>query len=843
MQREKPQSPNKEESLVPQIELLLGELVENTSAVWGPLVARWAVNQLGRWSVEWERAISGPNATLEERVAGWLKCEPVRAMANLTVSCVAHDADNTVAALLEASVQNGPVLNWLVAHVGCSFPATIINRVLSLGLRSFVNATSSSHASHQLASVDMILSHLAERYFLEVQSEVQAVLLSSFVEPPTNLSKAVVPFLLQLANANRSKTVLGALTSFLPKIMQQQSIPSLANQLSWWIPKYFPNSDSLIDLLVHLLLDTGSAVTCEIICLLIQGSLSSSSSLHGSFCCQLLHFLLIELDTVAHARRHLTPMKPIVPLLTSLGKERKEKKGAYMTVAELIDWAVESDKELAIRRLAQILIYVIMEQGPESASFIFKNALFSKAHSSNAMQNSLFLLHCIQNAVVKHQSKYNAPTKTLVKVQGDNIHWNLNVEQLNSCLKKWQLLLVGGRLNKSPSCEALTTACMQNISKLSKLINVPSVSSATLEIISQLPLEKPISISQLFSLAHAIIFYFFSSLQNSFKTEEKIRHINFCNRILAQLSHSSLGHSLIVRLLFECSFSEEWSYLFGAKMGSVLKAKKISSFHLLEANQQFDSWVRLPQSHNTIFHAGKISSKASVIKETKRNLNKGEILVNCQLLLNLLALTCRTQGASQGATTIALLLVEYVSPDIMFNGFPWPEENIKFTFERDLAIKKTFATFPIAWHYLEYVARCRPALCYCSVLVRALTAALTAFWNTCTRPLAVQAPDHLLATKKLLEVIIVGEFLPKPFSILPQMVEQLAPYEVVLILQDVWAYLRDNTPSPDRWVLSVNGVHTRSMDAIDPRYTDRCRKLIHVHIAKFGHLLPLMLKS
>lgn len=166
-----------DEGLSGQLEGLLGDLLESTPGVWGPLVSQWAVEQLGRWSVEWANTVVGRgDATLEEVVAGWLSCSPARTLASLTVVCVAHDPDTAVAALLDASAASGPALDWLVAHVGCSFPATVISRVLALGLRSFASCHGRP-PEHQLASVNKILSHLADRHLPDIRRSLHAILL------------------------------------------------------------------------------------------------------------------------------------------------------------------------------------------------------------------------------------------------------------------------------------------------------------------------------------------------------------------------------------------------------------------------------------------------------------------------------------------------------------------------------------------------------------------------------------------------------------------------------------------------------------------------------------------
>ena len=49
-----------------------------------------------------------------------------------------HSDENTegcISALLETSVVHAPHFDWVVAHLGSCFPATLINRVLALGLK------------------------------------------------------------------------------------------------------------------------------------------------------------------------------------------------------------------------------------------------------------------------------------------------------------------------------------------------------------------------------------------------------------------------------------------------------------------------------------------------------------------------------------------------------------------------------------------------------------------------------------------------------------------------------------------------------------------------------------
>lgn len=79
---------------------------------------------------------------------------------------------------------------------------------------------------------------------------------------------------------------------------------------------------------------------------------------------------------------------------------------------------------------------------------------------------------------------------------------------------------------------------------------------------------------------------------------------------------------------------------------------------------------------------------------------------------------------------ISLLLVEMISTDVMYNGLPFPDEEFtKVTMERDLLIRRSFTTSPILWALLGFIATHRPALCFSSVLLRALCATCLHQWR------------------------------------------------------------------------------------------------------------------
>lgn len=151
---------------------------------------------------------------------------------------------------------------------------------------------------------------------------------------------------------------------------------------------------------------------------------------------------------------------------------------------------------------------------------------------------------------------------------------------------------------------------------------------------------------------------------------------------------------------------------------------------------------------------------------------------------------------------MSLLLVEMVSTDVMYNGLPWPDEELftKVTMERDLQIRRTFRNAPILWGIMGLVAAYRPALCFTSVLLRALCASVLHQWRakTVDKYLTVENNVELYeVTKKLLEILSMGQLLPPPLSYLHTVIEHLDAPEIAVVLKEcIWNYMKDNVPSP-----------------------------------------------
>ncbi|KAI4503561.1 hypothetical protein M0802_000964 [Mischocyttarus mexicanus] len=79
------------------------------------------------------------------------------------------------------------------------------------------------------------------------------------------------------------------------------------------------------------------------------------------------------------------------------------------------------------------------------------------------------------------------------------------------------------------------------------------------------------------------------------------------------------------------------------------------------------------------------------------------------LLIDVIKACCSNQESEQypvnldALTMVSLLLVELVSPDVMYNGLPWPDE--EFTIILIMFLRKEliiFILFAIQFRYFQY---------------------------------------------------------------------------------------------------------------------------------------------
>lgn len=90
---------------------------------------------------------------------------------------------------------------------------------------------------------------------------------------------------------------------------------------------------------------------------------------------------------------------------------------------------------------------------------------------------------------------------------------------------------------------------------------------------------------------------------------------------------------------------------------------------------------------------------------------------------------------------------------------------LQVTIERDLQIRRKFKDVPLLWTLLELTAWYRPALAYCSVLLRGIAATVMANWNT-------------EEGVSLVNIMALGQLLPPPLASIRDILSVLEPHQV-----------------------------------------------------------------
>lgn len=137
------------------------------------------------------------------------------------------------------------------------------------------------------------------------------------------------------------------------------------------------------------------------------------------------------------------------------------------------------------------------------------------------------------------------------------------------------------------------------------------------------------------------------------------------------------------------------------------------------------------------------------------------------------------------------LLVETITPDVMFNDMVWPDEDfLKVTIERDLLICKKYESHCILWDLTELVAE-HGLLRNCSVLIRALLALQLTYWASGTSS-EVPEREPLEATQRLIALLAKSGLIPEvPFKYMPQVLPHLTSWEIFCVANDLWKLIRD----------------------------------------------------
>ncbi|XP_077645720.1 integrator complex subunit 5 [Lonchura striata] len=824
----------------------LAELVAANPRAWAPGVAAWASELMGQLSSKYAgRPGVPPAASLNELLQLWMACPATRALLDIYSQCLAAMAgscpDACVDALLDTSVQHSPHFDWVVAHVGSSFPATIISRVLSCGLKDFCAhgggggggeaAALGDKRAPKMASVVGILGHLASRHAGSIKQELLRMFRESLGSAREH-HKATVPFLLQLALL--SPALLATVSAELVDALQPPVLNQLHQHFSA-LPR--DELEATAGVAVHLLCHASAGALRTLRFLLATAAPASVIAAPGpalregvrEACERLLQLLLLHLQKLVHGRGGAGPAEAAarpVPFLEALRPH----------VRELCQDALRLERRRGLWQ-QQLLALLAVHSAPHGAA----EALFFLLALARTPEELALApqLRAGLRAVLPD------PLPAAVAAAVAQIHaGRLPEPQLAQLLRNLALLLQPREPEGEPGEPALGAALARHLPDLAQLLlhPRPEVAEAACRLLAACPLPRALPPAHLLPAVRAAVRRFFAGLRRGDAAAPAPGA-----RLLARLSAvSPAAAKAVLAQLVEAALGGRDAELFGEAEpdgrgeAAAAAAPGAAPASLLDDNRRLAGGPSAAGGVWSVFHGGVIGRGRRAAGGGARR-GAEELSRNTQAFLSLLLRCCR--GAAVGAEAakaVAAALVEAVCPEAAGAELAWPPEELaRATVERDLRILRRFRRQPLLFPLLRLVAGGRPALCYCSVLLRGLLAGLVAHWDACRAGSTAASPWHLRASCALVALLAEGSLLPPVLGNMHELFPELAPFEVHLLLLSVWGYLRDNSPLPQKFTFQPRlGAFRRDFgrDADLGKHLAVLHSVLHRNIHRLGRM-------
>ncbi|KFZ54583.1 Integrator complex subunit 5, partial [Antrostomus carolinensis] len=846
------------EEIVQETERLLTEFLQTNPKFWAPLVSSWSIDLMGQLSSKYAGRHGVPHSSnLNELLQLWMSCKATRTLMDIYTRCLASMVggcpDSCVDALLDTSLQHSPHFDWVVAHIGSSFPNTIINRVLSShgpsskdfgahgpsskdfgpptkdfgghgpSSKDFPGSGSSTDLifpdkrAPKIASVVGILGHLSSRHSTSIKQELLRMFHESLGPTRDHHQKATVPFLLQLALM--SPSLLGTISTELIDSLK----PNVLNQLhQHFLTLPREDLENMLTILVHLISQTSTGAY-RILQFLVNTAMPASVitqpglSLHDGVrdaCDRIIQLLLLNLQQLVYHRptSHFseTFSRP-VPFLDSLRSHLRE----------LCVETLRLERKRCLWQ-HQLLSLLALYSAPHCATdALFYLLTLAKTPEELTLATQLYavlsssLVDLLPSTVKTCVAQIHAGS--LPEPQISQLCHNL------AAILEWE----GPEGSATIMAVQLTTILPRYLHDFAQLLLHPNsgVAEAACLLLSVCPFPRAVPPAHLFSLIRAAVHQFFWLLRHPDAT-------NLCHsdRLVTRLSAvSPAAGKTVVQQLVEGALRPGNAQLFGATVEKHLHEDVVgldgstgntgntgnsgNNVSLLDINRRFTANVHFSGGVWSVFHAGVIG-KGLKPTWTREEPTWEHSTRNIHLFLALLLRCCRrhhpgdhdpspyplTDVHPEAAKAVAAALVENLCPEASGGELMWPpEDQSRGTVERDLKICRRFRDHPLLFPILRLIAAGRPALCYCSVLLRGLLGSLMAFWDSCRDLKTVAWPWHLQASCWLVSCMAEGSLVPPVLGNMQEIFPHLAPFEVHLLLLSLWDYLRENHPLPQKF--------------------------------------------
>ncbi|RVE67349.1 hypothetical protein OJAV_G00102070 [Oryzias javanicus] len=849
------------------------------------------------------RRVAPHSASLNELLQLWMSCASTRSLMEAYSQCLAAMLawcpDACVDALLDTSVQHSPHFDWVVAHIGSAFPGTIISRVLACGLKDFcshgakdqgplIMGMDKGNRIPKIGSVVGILGHLAAHHSESIRKELlrmfqESLSPSSPLSPTSSstswesspqLRRSAVPFLLQLAAM--SPNLFGAVSAELVEQLRPPILLQLQALLQV-LPK--EELENMLGLAVHLISQspTGGARVLKFLAdtatpasVIISGPTPSPHEGVREGCDRLLQMLLLHLHKLVFNRSDGAEVSPhtsassqpqrVIPFLEELRSH----------VAQLCAETLRLERKRHLW-LHQLLCLLAVYGGPSVATETLCQLLTQARNPEElalAWQLHTTLSSCMVGlipAAVAH-SVAQIHTHTLGPRQLKQLLLNLSIAIQSQDEER------RGAAAQSSMAVQVGSAVSGHLHDFCPLLlhSDAAVSHAAARLLSCSPLPRTSSPAHLLLLSRAAVTHFFVALRKRVEAGNVGRDgaqageaVNCSVLILSRFAaYSPLTLKAILQQLAEGALHKGNADLFGGQVadmsGAPVTNPSVSSdlgASLLDINCRFGTSVNFSGSVWSVFHAGVIG-KGLKHRTALQQPDPAGVIRNVQTLLEVIVQCCTSSGLNgtpspsdpeeplpinaEAAKVLAVTLVENVCPDVANGELSWPpEEHARTTVERDIHIRRCFEAHPVLFPLLQVVAAGRPALCYCSAVLRGLMATLLAHWEASREASTTDSPWHLQASCLLVSCMGEGQLLPPVLANVHEAFPHLNPFEVRLLLLAVWEYVRGNGPLPQKFVFSSDkGMFCRdfSRDGDVARYVAPIHSVLHKNIDRLGHL-------
>ncbi|XP_072940558.1 integrator complex subunit 5 isoform X2 [Epargyreus clarus] len=820
---------------------MIGPELCNLGDAWAPFIGPWCIKLI--MDIATTKA-NLPNALLQST-------EPVRVLLDITTQNLTLLNSEERAKCIDMML-DCRACSWAVGWVGRAEPALVAPRALALGADA----------------ARAVLAHLANHP--PALLHVRAALLDLFHEAIREDSVAekkrdVIPYLLNLAS--KSDIVLKALIQDIDNTLTDEVVDRLCTICAY--QRYSGAWEGVGPATLVPLLQR-SDVHCFLLLL--------KHAQRNLFCRQLLEYLLQKLEFES-----LFPDQPL-QLLTSAAEE------IHILRDKLLD-----GNQLEQYSIARVLILVCYNQPSEFVSTISYLLQYSRDDKTLAL-----LVRIISGTITMHvpndSPDINMDTERYQEYITTGVEYGLrdamiSDTQIKKCfvegtvpedqktylhfyclniikLLRWEATGRVSHLRTRPISRAAGTALPAlgaALREYAALLRArPAATTATLpdmptchalaQVLDRIDLTgtvtPPPSVEAIIKVVQATVKYFFRCLHEE-DIMQKMTGVQTACRLLRKLClPGKLARAVALRELLETAALRE-DELFGSRPvvpDTVPPRDWTDDDLLVHLNQKHGPITQLTQSHTSVFHAGIIGKGVRKTSERSDDTIPPILTTNNELLMGaLMACMDGNSGVVEGATSISLLLVELVSPDVMYNGLPWPDEDFtkQVSIERELYMRGAVERCAVARAALRRVARARPALCLASALLRASAATLLhrlrAHLDRHTQ--SAEVARELAALTELLATMTLGQLLPHPLAHMLELAPELTASETVQVLRDcLWNYTRDHVPSPALFTCDASGLHWRDPATCKPpsQYTDTLRIIIQKRIAKLGHLYPIM---